>query len=156
MTCAILIRRQKCGKGRARAGGPVSRTVNIGVGMSSARKRSAVIVLGVTAVLAASLVAYADDDDYDYSAVCVDQATEERIDDEYCDDDSSSDGGSAYVWYYIPSGGHAPSVGSQARGGSFSDPGSRFSVERGGAPARGGTIARGGFGGSHGSFGFGG
>ena len=118
--------------------------------------RSGAIVLGVTAVLAAGLIAYAsDDDDYDYSAVCVDQATGERIDDEYCDDGSSDSG--PHGWYYIPSGGHAPALGSRARGGSFSDPGSGFSVERGGAPARGGSIARGGFGGSHGgSFRFGG
>ncbi|GAA4963527.1 tRNA-dihydrouridine synthase [Kineococcus glutinatus] len=108
------------------------------------RRRSAVVTLSVTGVLAAAGLAACGgpdgSDDPDYRAVCVDERSRERLPDEDCDDDRS--GG----WWYLGRGGVAPAVGQRVGGGTAQPPeGAR--VVRGGVPAEGATITRGGLGG---------
>lgn len=106
-----------------------------------ARRRSASVGIGVTAVLVTTLSGCSEEEDYDYAAVCADQQTQVRVnDDEDCDDRGS------YGWYYIPVGSNAPAVGESVGGGSFAAPSSNQAVCLGGVPAEGGEVTRGGFG----------
>lgn len=121
-------------------------------------RRSRAVPLALTALLAATLTGCADDDadDPDSYAICVDPETQERLDDDECDDDD----GHTHVgaWYYfggIRSGRTyvVPRVGETVAGGTFSEPSG--SVRRGGVSASGGsvggdssTVSHGGFGGS--------
>lgn len=103
------------------------------------------VTLGITTVLAATLSGCsadaADQEEYDYGAVCADQRTQLRVgDDDDCDD------GVSYGWYYIPVGSPAPAVGERVSGGSFESPSSDDAVCWGGAPSEGGEVSRGGFG----------
>ncbi|MDP8952174.1 MAG: tRNA-dihydrouridine synthase [Actinomycetota bacterium] len=109
------------------------------------RRRSVSVTLGVAAVLAATLSGCsadaADQEEYDYAAVCADQRTQLRVgDDDDCDESVS------YAWYYIPVGSRAPAVGERVSGGSFDPPSSGEAVCWGGAPSEGGEVSRGGFG----------
>ena len=122
------------------------------------RRRSASVSVGVVAVLAAALTGCSDTqggqgqyDDDDYAAVCVDEQTELRVDDDRCDDDGVV-GGGAYAWYYVPFGRRVQPVGSRVGGGSFNPPPPGQAAHRG-VPAEGGEVSRGGFGGKSGSFG---
>lgn len=91
------------------------------------------------------------DNGSDQHGVCVDRATDQRVDDDECDDRSY---GGGYGWYFIPVGNRAPAVGQPISGqGSFTTPTSG-SFARGGVAADGGTVTRGGF--RSGSGGFGG
>ena len=109
------------------------------------RRRSASVTIGVTAVLVVTLsgcsAAQGEEEDYDYGAVCADQDTQLRVDDDDCDDRGS------YAWYYIPVGSQAPAVGDRVSGGSFDAPPSDEAVCWGGAPSVGGEVSQGGFGG---------
>ena len=92
--------------------------------ISRRRMRSARVAIGVTAVVAASLSGCSTSEDY--TAVCVDEDTMERVSDDDCDDDNDgygTYGGSSYVWYYLGSGRRVPSLGSRVSGGSTSPPG---------------------------------
>ena len=111
--------------------------------MAHRRLRSVAITLGAVPLLATGLTGCgSDDDDYDYSAVCVDQATQQRVDDDECDDDGR-DG--VHGWYFIPVGFYAGGIGQRVGGGSFATPsGSHI---KGGVPKTGATVQRGGFGG---------
>ena len=115
------------------------------------RRRSASVTIGVTAVLVATLSgcsASAEEEEYDYGAVCADQQTQQRV----ADDDDCDDRGS-YGWYYIPVGSRAPAVGERVSGGSFDPPASGEAVCRGGIPSEGGEVSRGGFGSCSGTVG---
>ena len=134
--------------------------------MTTARRRSGTVALGVTALLAAGLAGCssssgeATSDDADYEAVCVDDSTQQRIDDDYCDDRATRYHGSgAAAWYFLARGVGLPRKGGKVTGGTFRDPGAGYTVRRGGAPVGGGTaggvsggdaggVSRGGFGGS--------
>ena len=108
------------------------------------RRRSASVNFGAAAVLVATLSgcsASAQEEDYDYAAVCADQQTQLRVN----DDDDCDDSG-AYGWYYIPVGSRAPAVGESVSNGSFTAPSSDQAVCLGGAPNEGGVVERGGFG----------
>jgi hypothetical protein len=137
---------------------------------ASRRYRSTWVVMGATAAVLGGLVlagGTGDDEEYDYAAVCVDDAGT-RIADDRCDDpetladgvddtDGSENGsghGGGGHWYFIPVGSLAPRIGQRATGGStsVSDLG-RYSVHAGGVDAKGGTVSRGGFGGRGGSVG---
>ena len=67
------------------------------------QRKSAAVVLGVTALLAPSLSACSSDDEVDNQAVCVDRTTQERVDDERCDpDDEANVGvGGLFFWYFL-------------------------------------------------------
>jgi hypothetical protein len=133
--------------------------------MTTPRRRSATVALGVSALLAAGLAGCASDgsrgEDADYEAVCVDDSTQERIDDEHCDDKATRYHGSgAAAWYFLARGAVLPRKGGRVTGGTFREPGAGYTVRRGGAPAAGGTaagdsdrVSRGGFGGSSGTSG---
>ena len=128
---------------------------------SRLRRRSASVTLGMTAVLATALLGcggpdeqssggqYSGDEDDGYGAVCVEEETQLRVDDDRCDDDY---GNGALAWYYLPLGFRVGGVGQRVTGGSFAvPPGAQ--VSRGGVPREGGIVSRGGFGGKSGSFG---
>ena len=124
-----------------------------------ARRRSRVVVAPAIAILAAgTLGACSGDNDQprEVRALCVDQHTQQRIDDRYCDD-NDRDGFVGYpyygYWYPSPRGGSQyPPVGGRinTRSGSFSAPrvGAGTKVIKGGAPVSGGSVvSRGGLGG---------
>lgn len=101
--------------------------------------RSNSVALG--AVFAALLLACAEDEadqEADTIAVCVEQGTDIRVDDDRCpDDDSGTSVGSPFLWYYLGRSSAAPAVGSPVTGGSYVRPAS-------------GSIGRAGFGGGKG------
>ena len=121
------------------------------------RMRSSSIALGITAVMASSLTVCASS--ADYAAVCVDPETEERVDDDQCDDDSDYNGtGTGFFWYYLAARSVVPGVGSTVSGGTFRGSTLNGTVQRGGLPTTGGSTVtssttKGGFGGSNRSFG---
>jgi len=86
--------------------------------ISRRRMRSASVAIGATAVVAAALSGCTVSEDY--TTVCVDEDTMERVSDYDCDDDSYGSG--SYVWYYLGSGRRIPSVGSRVSGGSTTPP----------------------------------
>lgn len=114
-------------------------------------RKSAAVVLGVTALLAPSLAACgSDNDEVDNQAVCVDRNTQERVDDEQCNPDDEANGigvGGVFFWYFLATRGGAffPPIGGRVSGGTFTRPSG--SVARGGVPKAGGNVPRGGFGG---------
>lgn len=118
------------------------------------QRKSAAVVLGITALLAPSLSACGsdDNDEVDNQAVCVDQETQERVSDEECDpegDRVSGPGGSIFLWYFLGTvaGRGFPGIGQRVpAGGTYTAP-SSGSYRRGGVPSAGGNVPRGGFGG---------
>ena len=112
--------------------------------MASRRLRSVAVTLGVVPLLAAGLTSCGSDEQYDSNAVCVDQTTQVRVDDDRCDDDRTSAGG-GFGWYFIPVGIYAGGIGQRVGGGSFARPSGSYIT--GGVPREGATIKRGGFGG---------
>lgn len=115
------------------------------------RMRSTGVSLGVTAIMAAGLSGCASSPDY--AAVCVDPETEERVDDDQCDDGASNGAGSAFLWYYLGASSRVPALGSRVGGGTFNGSSLGGTVQRGGLPEAGGSSVRsttksGGFGGS--------
>jgi hypothetical protein len=112
-------------------------------------RKSAAVVLGVTALLAPSLAACGSDDEAENQAVCVDRNTEQRVDDERCDrdDDANIGVGGIFFWYFLAtrSGAFFPPIGGRVSGGTYSVPSTTY--VRGGVPKAGGNVPRGGFGG---------
>lgn len=106
-------------------------------------KRSKVVSIGLTAVLAAAVAGCSSDDDPQHSAICVDQQSQQRVDDDVCDDDHDHHG---FAWFYYPIGYSAPPVGGRITPshGSFTKPaGSTATVPKsggfGGSKAGAGT-----------------
>lgn len=93
------------------------------------QKKSGMVTLGFTASLAAALACSngpAQLPDPEYSRICVDQATNVRLEDERCGDEDNN-GGSGGHWYFYPRGSHPgpPVGGSITRNfGSYAKPGS--------------------------------
>ncbi|WP_175543537.1 hypothetical protein [Micromonospora pattaloongensis] len=83
-----------------------------------------------------------DDGGAEYGAVCADPQTQERLDDDDCDDDPSHQ--SRGSWYFIPVGRPYPAKGQKISGGSFTQPFGGSTVKYGGASATGGTATSGG------------
>ncbi|HEY6745903.1 MAG TPA: hypothetical protein VI357_09290 [Mycobacteriales bacterium] len=117
-----------------------------------AQRKSTVVALGITALLAPSLSACSSSDEVDNQAVCVDQETQQRVPDSQCDDDRASGGigASPFLWYFLGTavGGRSfPGIGQRVpAGGTYTTP-SSGSYRRGGVPEAGGKVPRGGFGG---------
>jgi hypothetical protein len=107
------------------------------------RRRSASVTFGVATVFVATLsgCSVSAEEEYAYGAVCADQRTQARVDDDLCDD------GGPHGWYYIPTGSRAQPVGERVSGGSFDPPPPGEEAFRGGVPREGGVVERGGFGG---------
>ncbi len=122
------------------------------------RMRSSSVALGVTALMASTLTGCGSES-ADYAAVCVNPETEERVDDDQCDDDRDYNGvGGGFFWYYLGARALVPSVGSTVSGGTFRGSTLNGTVQRGGLPTTGGstvrsTTTKGGFGGSSRGFG---
>lgn len=120
------------------------------------RMRSTSISLGITALMASSLTGCSSS--ADYAAVCVDPETQERVDDDQCDDDSGSNGaGTAFLWYYLAASSRFPAVGGTVSGGTFNGSSINGTVQRGGLPSTGGSsvkssTTKGGFGSSNRGF----
>ncbi len=119
--------------------------------------RSTSIALGITAVMASNLTGCASS--ADYAAVCVDPQTQQRVDDDQCDDDSDYNGsGTGFFWYYLAARSVVPGIGSTVGGGTYRGSTLGGTVQRGGLPSTGGSTVRssttkGGFGGSSRGFG---
>jgi hypothetical protein len=122
------------------------------------QRKSAAVALGITALLAPSLSACSSDDDVDNQAVCVDQETQQRVDDSQCDDSHGGGiGASPFLWYFLGTavGRGFPAIGQRVpAGGTYTTPSGSY--RRGGVPAAGGNVPRGGFGGGTRSGGSGG
>lgn len=116
-----------------------------------AQRKSTVVALGITALLAPSLSACSSNNDVDNQAVCVDQQSQQRVPDNECNDDRASGGigASPFLWYFLGTtvGRGFPAIGSRIpAGGTYTTP-SSGSYRRGGVPSAGGSVPRGGFGG---------
>lgn len=115
-------------------------------------RKSTVVTVGAVAVLTVALI-LSEDPDYDFAAVCVDEATKQRVDDDQCDGDHSHVGFyGGRGWYYVPRGGTVAPVGQQVSGGSTDLPFAERSYGSGFDRA-GGIVTRGGFSHGFGSFG---
>lgn len=126
------------------------------------RMRSAAVTLGLTGLVAASLTGCNSDVPPDYAAICVDPQTQNRTDDEDCDENDEREyrgSGGGFFWFYMATRGNAfvPPVGGRynVADGSYNVPrgsgGAAPTVKRGGLDRGGGnigTITRGGFGSS--------
>lgn len=111
------------------------------------RRASRAVPLGLTVLAASSLSGCGGDPDV--AAVCVDPQTQERVDDDMCDDsDNPSDYngspgiGTGFFWYYLgtQSARSIPAVGAPVSGGTWNGSGlvnSGRSVQRGGMPSDG-------------------
>jgi hypothetical protein len=119
--------------------------------------RSTSVALGVTALMASGLTGCSSES-ADYAAVCVDPETEERVDDDQCEDDRDYHGvGAGFFWYYLAASSRVPAVGRAVSGGTYQGSSLTGRVQRGGLPTTGGTTVRsatktGGFGGSNRGF----
>ena len=107
-----------------------------------ARRRSTRVVAAGTAAFAAlALTGCGGDPDPDYQGVCVDPQTEQRVDDERCDDDDGRGGfGLVPFFLFFPLGARFPAIGQSYRG----YPGYTRNVPAGHVGARGGASAAGG------------
>ena len=116
------------------------------------QRRTVVVGLGVTALLAGTITAMvaSSESDPDYAQVCFNDQTGERVDDSQCGN-SSSDGRSSgiYAWYFYSRGASVPGLGQNRS----AYPNYTRTVPSGakaatGYSSKGGTVSRGGFGGS--------
>lgn len=93
--------------------------------------------------------------DADYTAVCVEEVSQERVDDDECEPQHSGTYHGGYGWYYIPRGVGVPTFGSPPSGGSLTVPPSGTSYRTTSGWSSGttagttsGVVTRGGFTGS--------
>ncbi|WP_018760519.1 hypothetical protein [Arthrobacter sp. 135MFCol5.1] len=114
------------------------------------QRRTVVVGLGVTALLAGTITAVvaSNEDDPEYAQVCFNDDTGERVEDTNCDSSAGRSGG-VYAWYFYSRGASVPPVGqnrSTAPGYTRTIPsGAKAST---GYSSKGGTVSRGGFGSS--------
>lgn len=94
-------------------------------------------VVGAGALVVGAIVA--DDDEPEYQGVCVDQTTQQRIDDDYCNNGGHYHGHSFVGWYFFSMGHSAPRIGAPVSGGSYQVPDRTY--VRGGVPREGGSIS---------------
>jgi hypothetical protein len=114
------------------------------------QRRTVVVGLGVTALLAGTITAVvaSNQDDPDYAQVCFNDETGERVEDNNCDSSAGRSGG-IFAWYFYSRGASVPPIGqnrSTAPNYSRTIPsGAKAST---GYSSQGGTVSRGGFGSS--------
>lgn len=112
------------------------------------QRRTVVVGLGVTALLAGTITAVvaSNQDDPEYAQVCFNDETGERVEDRNCDSSAGRSGG-LYAWYFYSRGAAVPAVGqnrSTAPNYTRTVPsGAKAST---GYSSKGGTVSRGGFG----------
>lgn len=114
------------------------------------QRRTVVVGLGVTALLAGTITAIvaSNADEPDYAQVCFDEATGERVEDTQCNSSAGRSGG-LYAWYFYSRGANVPPVGQNRS----SYPNFTRTIPEGakastGYSTKGGTVSRGGFGSS--------
>jgi hypothetical protein len=120
--------------------------------MAGSPKASTVVVLGITGLVAAGIALNVVDTDDVEQAICVDPATELRVDDDLCegpldrdfDDDGDDDGRVSGSWRYYGPGQSYPAVGAKGSGGKAAAA-TGSTVRKGGSSA-GGIVETGGFG----------
>jgi hypothetical protein len=112
------------------------------------QRRTAVVGLGVTALLAGTITAIvaSNEEEADYAQVCFDDQTGQRVEDTQCSSTAGRSGG-LYAWYFYPRGASVPPVG----GNRSSFPSYTSTIPQGakastGYSTKGGTVSRGGFG----------
>jgi hypothetical protein len=116
------------------------------------QRRTVVVGLGVTALLAGTITAMvaSSNEDPEYAQVCFNDQTGERVEDTQCDN-SSTDGRSSgiYAWYFYSRGASVPGLGqNRSAYPTYTrtiPSGAKAST---GYSTKGGTVSRGGFGGS--------
>lgn len=121
------------------------------------RRSSKALALGGTLMLAAAMTGCSSPADTgvnevegDYAQICRDEATQERVPDEQCEDGQRS-GGGGFGWFFIPliGGRTVPAVGAPVRTGTAVRPASGVGTRvpaAGGDFAKAGTVSKGGFG----------
>jgi hypothetical protein len=114
------------------------------------QRRTVVVGLGVTALLAGTITAVvaSNQDEADYAQVCFNDETGERVEDTQCNS-SAGRSGALYAWYFYSRGASVPGVGQNRS----SYPSYTSSIPSGakastGYSTNGGTVSRGGFGSS--------
>jgi hypothetical protein len=114
------------------------------------QRRTVVVGLGVTALLAGTITAVvaSNQDEADYAQVCFNDETGERVDDTQCNS-SAGRSGALYAWYFYSRGASVPGVGQNRS----SYPSYTSTIPSGakastGYSTKGGTVSRGGFGSS--------
>ncbi|MCU1554850.1 MAG: putative Tat pathway signal sequence domain protein [Arthrobacter sp.] len=116
------------------------------------QRRTVVVGLGVTALLAGTITAMvaSSQEDPDYAQVCFNDDTGERVEDTQCNN-SSTDGRSSgiYAWYFYSRGASVPGVGqNRSAYPSYTRTVPTGAKASTGYSSKGGTVSRGGFGGS--------
>jgi hypothetical protein len=114
------------------------------------QRRTVVVGLGVTALLAGTITAIvaSNEQDPDYAQVCFNEETGERVEDTQCNS-SAGRGGALYAWYFYARGASVPGIGQNRT--AYPDftrtvpQGAKTST---GYSTKGGTVSRGGFGSS--------
>lgn len=109
------------------------------------RMRSSGVTIGITALMATGLTGCSSS--ADYAAVCVDPETQERVDDDLCDDadddyDDDRPIGGGFFWYYLAASRSFPSVGSTVSGGTYNASSTSGTVQRGGLSSSGGSSVK--------------
>jgi hypothetical protein len=114
------------------------------------QRRTVVVGLGVTALLAGTITAIvaSNEQDPDYAQVCFNEQTGERVEDTQCNS-SAGRGGGFYAWYFYARGASVPGIGQNRT----AYPNFTRTVPQGaktstGYSSKGGTVSRGGFGSS--------
>jgi hypothetical protein len=114
------------------------------------QRRTVVVGLGVTALLAGTITAIvaSNEQDPDYAQVCFNEETGERVEDTQCNS-SAGRGGALYAWYFYARGASVPGIGQNRT----AYPNFTRTVPQGaktstGYSTKGGTVSRGGFGSS--------
>jgi hypothetical protein len=116
------------------------------------QRRTVVVGLGVTALLAGTITAIvaSNEAEADYAQVCFNDETGERVDDAQCDNSSSAGRSSAiYAWYFYSRGSSVPAVGqNRSQYPSYTKTAPQGAKTSKGYSTKGGTVSRGGFGSS--------
>jgi hypothetical protein len=114
------------------------------------QRRTAVVGLGVTALLAGTISAIvtSNEQEADFAQVCFNDETGERVEDTQCSS-TAGRGGGLYAWYFYARGATVPAVGQNR----LNYPNYTSNIPSGakastGYSTKGGTVSRGGFGSS--------
>jgi hypothetical protein len=114
------------------------------------QRRTVVVGLGVTALLAGTITAIvaSNEQDADYAQVCFNDETGERVEDTQCNS-SAGRGGALYAWYFYARGASVPGIGqSRTAYPNFTRTVPQGAKTSTGYSSKGGTVSRGGFGSS--------
>ncbi|MFE4838032.1 Tat pathway signal protein [Arthrobacter sp. NPDC056691] len=114
------------------------------------QRRTVVVGLGVTALLAGTITAIvaSNEQDPDYAQVCFNEQTGERVEDTQCNS-SAGRGGALYAWYFYARGASVPGIGQNRTAyPNFTRTVPQGAKTSSGYSSKGGTVSRGGFGSS--------